>query len=271
VNIKEIRESGMLEYYVLGLLSEQDAQKVEGFLVQYPELRFDHLEIQKSLQEYAKSEGVAPKRNLEKDIIKLIEAKGAKNLKPNNSGANTPSKNNIASNSSDSRWFKNVLLFSLGALTAFSVWFAFDKNNDFDRLQREYEALEATCDSIQIYQDQKIKLYDELNNPNGKALEITPTDTYKKTSIIFHYNPIDKKNFIQIKNLPVIATNQAYQLWSLKDGVDPIPLTVFNQENGFIVPVDFEEGTGTYAITIEDEKGATVPTLTRLIGTVSVA
>ena len=104
----------------------------------------------------------------------------------------------------------------------------------------------------------------------NRILNMTPTSGYPETQLLFHINTVDRQNFIQVQNLPGIAANQAFQLWSLKPGVDPIPLTVFKQGDDFIIPVDFEEGTGTYAITIEAEGGAQVPTLERLIGTVTV-
>jgi len=47
-------------------------------------------------------------------------------------------------------------------------------------------------------------------------------------------------------------------------------LTVFKKGDNYILPVDFEEGTQTYAITIEKAEGVQVPTLSRLIGTIGV-
>jgi len=78
-----------------------------------------------------------------------------------------------------------------------------------------------------------------------------------------------KKNFIELKKMPSITSQQSYQLWSLKADVAPIPLTVFQGDEN-IFEVAFEEGTGTYAITIEPLGGKESPSLENLVGTISI-
>ena len=270
MNIEEIRESGMLEQYVLGLLSEQDVLKVQGYLSLYPTLQKDYLEIQLAIQNYAKSEGVVPRTNLEAAIKALVSAEGSQ-VPVNKKVQSSPSDSNAKSSGNSSNFGKKLFLFALGAMTMFSTWYAFQKHTENKDLQNSFNIIKKDCEDEQTRQNEVINQYEQLNNPSSKTLNFTPTDGYNETNLLFHFNPVDQQNYIQIKNLPAIAANQAFQLWSLKDGVDPIPLTVFKQGDNFIVPVDFEEGTGTYAITIEDENGASVPTLTRLIGTVGVA
>ena len=113
-------------------------------------------------------------------------------------------------------------------------------------------------------------MYDQISSKRNTPIFFAATDNYSETKLILHYNPSDRRNYIQVSNLPTLEAGQAFQLWSLKDGVDPIPLTVFSKEDGDLIPVDFEEGTGTYAITIEKAGGVDSPTLTRLIGTAGV-
>ena len=274
MTVKEIRESGILEHHVLGLLSEQDVLRVEGYLMQFPELQKDYLEIQMAMQSYAKSEGITPKRNLEAQIKSLIKDQGNQNIvkskKENTTSANKQNDNTKKPNNNSSNLFKNFILFSLGAITMLSSWYAYEKNNDNKKLQQSYIALKDDCENERASQDEIILKYKEINRENSKTLNFTPTKGYNETNLLFHFNPVTQKNYIQIKKLPAIASNQAFQLWSLKDGTDPIPLTVFKNGEDFIIPVDFEQGTGTYAITIENENGATTPTLSRLIGTVGV-
>lgn len=269
MTIKEIRESGMLEQNVLGCLSEQDVRTVEGYLIQYPELQYDYLEIQLAIQAYAKSKGVVPRRNLEAEIKALILAEGGQ-IKVGEKQKSTSTKKKTKSSQSLFVSGKRVFLFLLGAITMFSTWSAFEKDTHYKELQQSYNSIKTDCNNKQARQNAIINIYKQINNPSSKTMNFIPTDVYPETNLLFHFNPVEKQNYIQIKNLPGIASNQAFQLWALKDGVDPIPLTVFKQGNDFLVPVDFEQGTGTYAITIEDENGATLPTLTRLIGTVGV-
>jgi len=272
VTVKEIRESGLLEYYVLGLLSEEEMLQVDRHLVDYPELKFDFLEIQKAVQAYAKAQGVVPKRNFEDDILRDIAENGAKDVvNPRSVNNQSPKANSSAQSKDNSGGMSGKIGFlMLAAFGLLAAWWGWNNSNQYKSAQKELSALQSECDSLGIVQNRQIEQYELLISEGNQSLKIAPTDNYQETDLLFHFNPVQKQNFIQISNMPSIAANQAFQLWSLKDGVDPIPLTVFKNGNDLLIPVDFEEGTGTYAITIEDEAGALSPTLTRLIGTITV-
>jgi hypothetical protein len=53
----------------------------------------------------------------------------------------------------------------------------------------------------------------------------------------------------------------------LKGDLAPIPLDVFESQEGVFIEVKFEENTNVYAITVEPRGGGTVPTLDNLVGT----
>ena len=273
MDINEIRKSGLLEYYVLGLLSEAEAQKVEGYLVQYPELQADYLEIQRAMQAYAREQGIEPKIDLEQKVVDIVKSNGDTNVVQNkksiSSNAKDKSSSDVKSSNDDIDW-KSLALPALLAAALFFSWYGFTKNAEYTDLQKEYVSYKENCENQLAEIERKRTIYANVNSPDTKTIELTPTDGYQESNLLFHNNTVVQKNYIQIKNLPQIAGNQAFQLWSLKDGVDPMPLTVFKDGDDLIIPVDYEAGTGTYAITIEDEQGASVPTLTRLIGTIGV-
>lgn len=262
MNVKEIIESGILEHYAMGVLSEQEVQEVEGYLVQFPELQKDYFEIQNALQALAVEKSVKPRAGLENELIRSIV--GDSN-DPKDINDDKPKKGN---GGSGSIWKILAGLFALSALAA--VYFFWNMNEMYKTQGEEFNTYKLECDSIARSQQETLDLFNRLNEKENQVINMTPTAGYQETKLLFHFNPVQKRNYIQIQNLPAIAANQAFQLWSLKPGEDPIPLTVFKNTNDIIVAVDFEEGTGTYAITIEDENGAQVPTLERLIGTVGV-
>lgn len=259
MNIEEIRSSGLLEYYVLGLLSKAEMQEVESYLVQFPELKQDFLSIQNAMQYYAQSHGIAPKDSLKPKVFDTIKSKGVK-----------MSENASTNVSGGSKKSSILPLLLCGLVTVGALAYAWGKIDSYNKLDADYQALRVECDSLNNVQTKRIKTIDKLSERNNRATYFAATDNYKETKLIFHHNIDTKENFIQIQNLPEIPDGMAFQLWSLKEGLDPIPLTVFNTNDGNIVPVDFEDGTGTYAITIEKAGGVQSPTLTRLIGTVGV-
>lgn len=268
MTVNDIRKSGLLEYYVLGLLSEAQLREVEGYLVEFPELQKDLLEIQGSMQIFAQKQGIAPTRSLKSDIIKNIRDEGSKT--PVESKMQTDKKEAAKSANNKSN-IGNALAVVFALATLAAAYFAYNKYDENQNLESSYTVLQKECEEKESELLEKLEIFDALNNPKNKILTMTPTEGYQETDLIFHTNSESKKNYIQIRNLPEIADNQAFQLWSLKGGDSaPIPLTVFKDGDNYIVEVDFENGTGTYAITIEKEGGVESPTLSRLIGTVNV-
>jgi len=60
MNITEVRESGLLELYVMGALDVAEVARVEALLVQFPALNQDLAEIERSLLAYAQNHAVVP-------------------------------------------------------------------------------------------------------------------------------------------------------------------------------------------------------------------
>ena len=254
MTLEEIRASGILEQYVLQLLSEEESQRVEAYMQEFPELTQDYLEIQHALQSFAQAKGIAPRKGLEEEIISSIKSDKIvpPKQKPDNSNP-----------------FR-LLSILLGVALIGFLFYIMRIQNQLTGVQQQLIDLQASCDSISAINTARFALLENLRQPDNQPLRMTPTDNYPETQLVFHTNPGTQQNFIQIINLPQIGNNQSFQLWSLKEGENPIPLTVFTGQDDPIVPVDFEDGTATYAITIEPAGGSQVPTLTQLIGTVGV-
>jgi len=126
------------------------------------------------------------------------------------------------------------------------------------------------CTTASNSSSEAVALIEDLQRADNQVVSISATNKYQTTSIFIYNNPATQRNYLALGDLPEIGPDQAFQLWSLKEGVDPIPLTVFDASE-MIVPVSFEDGTATYAITIEAKGGAQVPNLDQLIGNFNMA
>lgn len=73
---KEIRESGIIEYYALGLLTKQEEKSVANYIRVNPALKMDYIEIQNSLEALARSVKAPLKRDLIETIIQAIRDLG---------------------------------------------------------------------------------------------------------------------------------------------------------------------------------------------------
>ncbi len=252
LRIEEIRESGLLELYVLGDLSGEDLSTVEAALSKYPELLEDISSIEQALKIYGKIHSVpAPNISFDNLINKPLSSSNSYNP------ASRPAK-------SRGSWLWPLMF--IGAL----IGGGFIYNNLSQKLSDSQSDL-VNCRTNSEQKDVQIELLQQISNPNNTIIKVDPTEKYPETNIYLHNDNAAQKAFLQIKSLPPIADNQSYQLWSLKDNVDPIPLDVFEGDAGNIFEVNFELNTGAYAITIEPKGGSTSPTLDNLIGVFPVS
>jgi len=242
----EILESGLLELYVLGKLSEEEIQQVESAIIEYPQLKKHIAEIENSLFKYDKVLGVKPPNQTLDNILSQIE-----DSKP---------ENNTQTNS------RNRLSWLLGLLLVASFFLFLTKLNELNETIDNNNIVIQECEDDKTRLSQELALQTELLNYATDKYRIEATEKYPETELIIHSNPETKRNYLQIKNLPPLASNQSFQLWSLKGDTAPIPLDVFELNTGQIFEIQFEEGTNAYAITIEPRGGQDSPTLENLIG-----
>jgi anti-sigma-K factor RskA len=258
LDIKSYISSGILELYVLGQLTPEEMREVEIMQEKHIEIKREIYEISLGLEKYGQLSG-----------IKAPESVGTKlfdNLPKRTPTVQSASKDNMGSNHG-LQWNLLTSLFALIGILGFTLYYLQLSENK--ATSQQYESQLRICDSITNQQEQQFALLNQINDPNNKIIDMTPTAGYARISVYLHHNTVSKKNFLQLVNLPEITSDQAFQLWSLKDGADPMPLNVFADKNT-IIPVDFIDKTATYAITIEPKGGSKSPTLENLIGTMGV-
>jgi len=255
---EHIREFSLLELLVLGELSKSEQLEVETAMATYPELKEEFKEIEYSLEVYAQAHSIAPPEYLLGNILDEIKQGKAP---PASTQSKPAGKSNI---------LKNIILglLSLGLLT--SIIWLFQSRSSINELNSEIEKEKQLCDSLQIQSNKIIDQYRSIVSDNNNRIEVQPTDNYPETKLIFNTNSAEERNFIQVDQLPPIAENQSFQLWSLRADLDPMPLNVFDESYGDIFEVQFVEGTTAYAITIEKKGGSQAPTLDNLIGVFAI-
>lgn len=258
MNIKEYISSGILELYVLGQLSPEEEREVEALQEQHEEIRREIYEISLGMEKYAQLSGITPPANAES---RLFDHLPEKMLKTQNTGKENKT------NTGSGGWKLFSVLFGITSILGFILYF--QQKTDYKIIQKKLEQQQKVCDSIADRQEIQYALLNQINNPGNKIIHLTPTPSFEGVVVYLHHNTTNKKNFLQLVNLPDITQDQAYQLWSLKEGQAPQPLDVFKDKNT-IIPVNFVDNTATYAITIEAKGGSLVPTLDQLIGTMQV-
>jgi hypothetical protein len=255
VDIEDIKSSGLLELYVLDQLSPAEKAEVEGYLTSFPELRSELREIERSLEIYASAAAIKAPAGVKDRILEEIRKQGpVSNQAPPRSG---------------SPWGFIAALLGIGLLIL--GYFFYQKNNEATALQREIQLVRDTCETTTEDLTHQLDLLKQLTQQANRIINFQPTPGFAATDLYLHINPLTQRTFIQVRNLPDIAGNHQFQLWSIRPNQPPTPLNVFDAPADGLIEVTYVEGTEVYAITIEERGGVQTPTMENLIGTVSVA
>ncbi len=236
-------------------LSPAEKAEVESYLSAHPELRSELREIEMSLELFAKSTAITAPPGLKERILDAIRT--------------TPNPGISPRTKSSGLWPALAAVMGIGLLVLGYMFY--QKDQETAVLENDMNVLRDTCNATTNQLTDQLNVLRQLTLRNNKILHFEPTAGFAQTDIYLHSNTETKKNFIQVRNLPDLADNQSFQLWSIKPNQAPSPLTVFDMPTDGLIEVSFADNTEVYAITIEPEGGSETPTLAHLIGTVSVA
>ncbi len=261
MNIEEIIESGTLELYITGSLSQREAMEVEELLASHPAVLKEVEAIEASLLGLAKEDIEIPPHVWEsiRDSIK-----GVRRL---------PVEKRSTPWSSITGWAAAILCF-LG------VFWMMQKNATLqDELQvttTQKVVLEDQIEQTESALASSNELLDILRSKDYRSISLPGNDAVSTTAYAkVYYNDAEKVAYVDARGLPTPPRGKVYQVWSLimqpltprsvglLDGFETSESKVFRLEN---IP-DPE----AFGITLEPEGGSESPNLEQLyaLGTVA--
>ena len=273
MDIKKYIDSGILENYVLGLVSETEVQEVERNLQQYPELKTELNKIEIALETYAQAKAMPMPAGLSASIMQSIEALES---------APSPTSDNATTNSQPQAAIpkaNNTLGIVLGVALLGSLlgsFFLYQQTQDLqaqltqaetqvDDINDRMVALQLNCDekdgTIERLQEQIAV----LKNPAYTPISMKGTDKAPTAEAIVYFNPADEKTYLDIGNLPTAPSDKDYQLWAIVDG-NPTDMGVFDLTAavGGLVEVPHINNPQAFAVTLETKGGNPAPNLDEL-------
>ncbi len=265
MNEEEIIESGILELYVCGALSENDIREVEAAINTYPNVKREVEIIESSLITLAENVSPAISTRVWTYIVNAIRnTKGT---------GKTVSEEKSFNWAAVSGWAAAILLLG-GLFWAMNQNSELEETIDFTTTEKTEleEQLQTTEKNLLETENVVAVLRDDLFNtvtlPGNK-------DVAPEASAKILYNKTDGIAYVDAKGLPAPPKGKVYQVWSLvMEPLTPSSMGLL-EELSEVQPnlYKFEkfplaEGFG---ITLEPEGGSETPTLSQLyvLGTVS--
>lgn len=251
---KNYIESGILELYVYGALSEEESAEVTKFLKQYPEIEKEVEEIEAALMDL--SAAVAPKNP--QFLINTITQK----LEERNAQAPLRKRTNVPAYIG---WAASILLLV-------GLFFMFNKNRELreslQAAQAEKAQIESQIADAREATEKAEELLAVILDRNIirvplKGQEVAP-DAY---ATVFWDETRDTA-YIDAKNLPAPPQGMVYQVWSLK--LSPLTpssiglLDDFEEDDNKIFELPNPNTSEAFGITLEPEGGSESPTMEQL-------
>ena len=261
MDINKYISSGILENYVLGLISENERREVEEAAANYPAIQNALFDIEDALKSYIQANAMPLPAGLKAAVMAKIDAEIGKT-------PTAPPTPGTAGSVSRTAGLLGLLALALAAF----CFYLFNQNkniqNDLSTTNNQLKVLKKDCDT-QAARLQDLQQKIAILRDTAKTTVIMkgqPDGNAPAAIAAVHINTASKKVFLDVIDLPEPPAGKQYQLWALVDG-QPVDMGVFDlqiREDGSFIEVPFVENAGAYAVTLEDAGGRPTPNLDQL-------
>jgi anti-sigma-K factor RskA len=264
VNVQEYISSGIIEKYVMGLATEPERAEFEQLCAQYPELVAARSEFEKQLEGFAMENGVPPPAGVK---VRFLEAIGNQ-VAGENSSSNQSKIVAMENERNPARrvgWLRFVAAASVILLIGFA-WFTFQFRSENMELARTNDQLRTKLNSADSVLNQILAETKVVGDPNVTVVNMVGTQVAPRSSANIYWDSANANVYLVVKNMPVLPSDQQYQLWALIDG-KPKDLGEFNADatnNRVILQMKNTRKAQAFAITIEKKGGSSSPTLNKM-------
>jgi anti-sigma-K factor RskA len=257
VNIKEYISSGIIESYVLGLVSTEERAEFEKLCLQYPELVTARTNFEIVLEQQLLSQALAPAVEIKEKLMNAIRQQSSVNL----TKIITMESANTNPSSSPLRWVAAAAVILLLASGYFAFNF-YSKNRDLQTAldKSKSEQVKMNDRLAKLEKDQQM-----MNDPNVAVVNLRGTEKAPKSSASIYWDSTSANVYLVAKNMPKLANDKQYQLWALIDG-KPKDLGLFDvgDDGKIILKMTDTKEADAFAITIENRGNKGGPTLEQL-------
>lgn len=294
MNILAYIESGILEEYVLGIVSPQEKQEVECMSHIYPEIKEELMRTESALEQYALKHQTPPPPSLkealfaqmnfeeaitspiseDQDVSQLEEADRENIIRilPVNETTeeSEPDKNDIGTEPSGGGAVISPLWpkFAVAASVIFALLFGWSlkQNATLKTEQEEMSSLAGTMQSDMetlkkdvAYSESLAEMY---RNPNHKVIRMAGLERSPESAVAAIWDVKTNEVLLDVQNLPAAPTGKQYQLWTIVDG-KPVDMGVLDQEfsKKLLKMKQASPAAVAFAITLEKEGGSPNPTM----------
>ncbi|MCW1953848.1 MAG: anti-sigma factor [Flavobacteriia bacterium] len=231
-NTKEIIESGDLEAYLLGDLSDKEAEKIRKYIHLYPEVKEAYVLLEKQLESYTKAYKKTPSKDLQSRIERQIHAM---------------------------QRFTRFSWLAIGmSLLIFmaSAYYVVQENKE---LAVKQGIVDSQIENLQLSFDSQLNelrsQFILLNSPQTRTITLNQLLENQSLKIKAYINSKERMSYIEVLRLPQLPEGKCYMLWTERNGSkESVGILPDSIQEHFFIPIPFKEKATAY-ITIENKPG----------------
>jgi anti-sigma-K factor RskA len=262
---KEYISSGILESYILGLASPEEAGILECVMKNNAEVKAAYEEAQKTFELLATAQAVTPPNDLKSKIwYKIQLEQEVVDEKPVVSIDHGEPKMEIQQSRPETKIEKNNNWknYAVAASALFLVsiagnlyWMNSQKEikNEITVLRSEKQAHDLAMQNL----EQKLQI---TSNPNMLKIVLAGVEKHPGSNAVVYWDKTSKDVYLTANSLPKAPEGMQYQLWAIADG-KPVSAGMYTDEKDAKIALANIPNAQAFAITLEKEGGSTVPTM----------
>lgn len=269
MDTKKYISSGILESYILGIVSEQEQKEVQCLRSIYPEIQEELRLLENTMEQFALSQTVAPPPLLKKQVmdqldtvVQLGKEENEEN-KTNIVPLNPVSADTNSSNKKSLWWAAaSVLLFLTSGFLLFNNQQIKKQLISSENKQEKNAQLLVELENQTATLSAEATIFQKIKAENTATYPLKGTELYKEGYARVYWNKKSDEVFFQLLKAPSPPKNKQYQLWAIVDG-KPVDIGVCDLENnGTDIQIMSKiKNPGAFAVTLENIGGSPTPTL----------
>ncbi|WP_029293350.1 anti-sigma factor [Chryseobacterium hispalense] len=260
MNTKEYISSGIIESYILGLASPEEAGILECVMKNNAEVKAAFEEAQKTLEDLATAQAVTPPDDLRTKIWNKIQQEQNDEEPSPVVSADIPAAKpqeeiRIQGNNN---W--KVYAVAASVLFLISVAGNIFWMSDQAKTKQEIARISTEKKNQDLVMQKMNKKMEMISNPDMKMVMLKGVEKHTDSKAMVFWDTKTKEVYLNADSLPKAPEGMQYQLWAIEDG-KPVNAGMYTEDKDSKIALANIPKAQAFAITLEKQGGSPVPTM----------
>jgi anti-sigma-K factor RskA len=263
LNTKEYISFGIIESYILGSASIEEAGILECVMKNNAEVKAAFEEAQQTLEDLATAQAVTPPNDLKSKIWNRIQqeqhVENIETVAPTEiTGIKVQEEHKEIGIKKNNNW----KTYAVAASVLFLVSIAgnlFWMNNQ-SKNKEEIAKITTEKQSQDLALQKMQQKWNMLSSPDMQMVVLKGVEKHPDSKAMVFWDKKSKEVYLNAEDLPKAPEGMQYQLWAIADG-KPVNAGMYTEEKDSRIALSSIPNAQAFAITLEKQGGSEAPTM----------